>query len=64
MSNSVLIPWKLFSDLVAYHLGGLDDPDLAEAIRAGLAEKLNAVAARETYAEQLRLRSMAKNTDP
>ena len=47
--KNVQIPYKLFLDLVMYHLRGEDDYD--EDIRQGLEEKLDAILSRMIYSE-------------
>lgn len=48
MAN-VQIPQELFLQLCKYHLIGLDDQEIQEAICRGLNEKLDQMARRQTY---------------
>ena len=51
--RSVQIPRELFMALCRWHLGGIQDPEAEEAIRAGLQRKLDAAAARENFKKRL-----------
>jgi hypothetical protein len=49
--KSVQIPAELFVQLINYHLYERRDPELAERIRKGLDEKLEALARRQLYTD-------------
>lgn len=51
MQKSVQIPAGLFVQLINFHLYNRQDPELAEKIRKGLDEKLEALARRQLYTD-------------
>lgn len=47
--QNVQIDFKLFLDLISYHLLESEDPDLPERCARGLEKKLDAIVMRELY---------------
>lgn len=47
--KNIQIDFKLFLDLVSYHLLESEDPDLSERCAKGLEQKLDAIVTRDMY---------------
>lgn len=47
--QNVQIDFKLFLDLVSFHLLETEDPELPERCRKGLEKKLDAIVTRDMY---------------
>ena len=63
MGKRVLIDYDLLLDLIRYHLGDLRGDGLEERIYAGLAAKLQALAAHQDYGQKLAAGQAAEGRD-